>query len=60
MDKIEEKEWLSKADKDLDEAKFLFENHRPLEDTAYFIHQAIEKYLKAFLIFNGWELELNL
>jgi HEPN domain-containing protein len=57
MVKKEIEEWLSKANKDLEEAKFLFEQNRPLEDSAYFIHQAIEKYLKAFLIFNGWELE---
>jgi len=57
MVKKEIEEWLSKANKDLEEAKFLFEHNRPLEDSAYFIHQAIEKYLKAFLIFNGWELE---
>ncbi len=51
------KEWIFKPDKDLEEAKFLFENNRPLEDSAYFVHQAIEKYLKAFLISKGWELE---
>jgi len=57
MAKKEIDEWVLKADKNLEEAKFLFENNRPLEDVAYFIHQAIEKFLKAFLIFNGWELE---
>ena len=57
MVSIEIKEWISKADKDLDEAKFLFENSRPLEEVAYFVHQSIEKYLKGFLIFHGWELE---
>lgn len=57
MAKKEVKEWFSKAEKDLDEAKFLFENRRPLEDVAYFVHQSIEKYLKGFLISNGWELE---
>lgn len=53
----ETKEWLSKVDKDLDEAKFLFKNKRPLENVAFFIHQAIEKYLKGFLLSKGWELE---
>jgi len=57
MAKKEVKEWFSKAEKDLDEARFLFENRRPLEDVAYFVHQSIEKYLKGFLISNGWELE---
>lgn len=50
-------EWISKADKDLEEAKFLYANDRPLDNVAYFVHQAIEKYLKGYLIFNGWELE---
>lgn len=57
MAKKDVEEWLSKADKDLDEARFLFRHKRPLENVAYFIHQAIEKYLKGFLIFNSWELE---
>ncbi len=57
MVKKEANGWISKADKDLDEAEFLFKNERPLEDAAYFIQQAIEKYLKAFLISNGWEFE---
>lgn len=50
-------EWLLKADKDLEEARFLYQSNRPLEDSAYFVHQSIEKYLKAFLISKGWELE---
>ena len=57
MAKKEVDEWILKADKNLDEAKFLFENNRPFEDVAYFVHQAVEKYLKAFLLFNSWELE---
>ena len=57
MAKQEVKEWLNKADKDLDEAKFLLDNNRPSEDIAFFLHQAAEKYLKGFLLSNGWELE---
>lgn len=57
MAKKEVTEWISKAAKDSDEAKFLLDNNRPLEDVAYFIHQSIEKFLKAFLISRGWELE---
>lgn len=53
----ETQEWISKADKDLDEAKFLFKYKRPLENVAFFLHQAIEEYLKAFLLSKGWELE---
>jgi len=51
------RECFLKAEKDLDEAKFLFENRRPLEDVAYFVHQSIEKHLKGFLISKGWEME---
>ncbi len=57
MPKSEVKEWLSRADKDIKEAKFLFDNDRPLEHVALFLHQAVEKYLKGFLIHNGWNLE---
>ncbi len=35
MAKKEVQEWISKADKDLEEAKFLLENNRPLEDVAF-------------------------
>lgn len=31
-------EWLLKADKDLEETRFLYQNNRPLEDSAYFVH----------------------
>ena len=57
MAKKEVEEWFSRAEKDLDEAKFLLENRRPLEGVAYFVHQSIEKHLKGFLISKGWELE---
>ncbi len=50
-------EWFGKADQDLNQAEFLFKNDRPLDYVAYFIQQAAEKYLKGFLIANGWELE---
>ena len=57
MVKKEVKEWLSRAEKDFEEAKFLFNHNRPLEYVALFLHQAVEKYPKGFLIKNGWELE---
>jgi len=59
MGKEEAKEWFSKAEKDLDEAKFLLDKNRPLEDVAFFIHQEVEKYLKGFLITKGWEIGKN-
>ncbi len=42
------REWLHRAESDLDEAAFLLEHSRPLYDVAFFIHQAVEKYLKAY------------
>ena len=51
------KEWLSKGKKDIDDAQFLLNNNRALENISFHIHQAAEKYLKGFLIYNGWELE---
>ena len=50
-------EWFSKAQKDIDDAEFLLKNNRALENIAYHIQQAAEKYLKGFLIYNGWKLE---
>ncbi len=57
MVKKESEEWISKGDKDLEEAKFLLANGRPLEDVAFFVHQSAEKYLKGFLLTRDWELE---
>jgi len=57
MVSAEAEEWVSKAEKDFDEARFLFNNDRPLEHVAFFLHQSVEKYLKGFLISKGWELE---
>lgn len=50
-------EWFSKGQKDIDDAEFLLKNNRALENIAYHTQQAAEKYLKGFLIFNGWKLE---
>lgn len=50
-------EWFSKGQKDIDDAEFLLKNNRALESIAYHTHQAAEKYLKGFLINNGWKLE---
>ena len=57
MVKKEVKEWFSRAEKDFEEAKFLFDHNRPLEYVALLLHQAVEKCLKGFLINNGWELK---
>lgn len=50
-------EWFNRAQKDIDDAEFLFLHSRPLENIAYLIQQGIEKYLKGFLIYHGWKLE---
>ena len=50
-------EWCGKGQKDIDDAEFLLKNNRALENIAYHTQQAAEKYLKGFLIHNGWKLE---
>ncbi len=51
------KEWFDKGQKDIDDAEFLLKNNRALENVSFHVHQAVEKYLKGFLIYNGWKLE---
>lgn len=51
------KEWFLRGKRDIEDAEFLLENERSLENVAFLVHQGIEKYLKGFLIYNGWELE---
>ncbi len=57
MLKAELKKWILRADKDFEEAEFLFKHNRPLEHIAFFLHQAVEKYLKSFFINNDWKLD---
>ena len=50
------KDWIGKAQKDLKRAGVLFS----VKDTAgagFHLQQAIEKYLKAYLLAKGWKLE---
>ena len=51
------KEWFDKGRKDIEDAEFLLDNKRAVENVSFHIHQSIEKYLKGFLICNGWKLE---
>lgn len=51
------KEWLTIAQKDFQEAEFLFAHQRPTEDIVYFLEQAAEKSLKGYLIFHEWKLQ---
>lgn len=48
-------EWFNKGQKDIDDAEFLLNNNRAVESISFHIHQSIEKYLKGFLIYNGWK-----
>lgn len=50
-------EWLAKAANDLSSARILLENPSPITDTAAFhAQQAVEKVLKAYLIFHDKEI----
>ena len=51
------KEWLDKGQKDIEDAEFLLNNNRAVESVSFHIQQAVEKYLKGFLIHHGWKLE---
>ncbi len=46
------KDWFKKADEDLRAAKVLFRDGGFMDTVGYHIHQAIEKYLKGFLLYN--------
>ncbi|MCK4386237.1 MAG: HEPN domain-containing protein [candidate division Zixibacteria bacterium] len=50
-------EWFTKGDHDIESAQSLFERHGYTDIIAFLIQQAIEKYLKGYLIYHGWELK---
>ncbi len=50
-------EWFEKGKHDLEGAQILFESGHYTDTTAILIQQAVEKYLKGFLIRYGWKLE---
>ena len=50
-------EWFTKGDHDIESAQFLFESHKHTDIVGFLIQQAIEKYLKGYLIYHGWELK---
>ncbi|HHT9126918.1 MAG TPA: HEPN domain-containing protein [Candidatus Brocadiia bacterium] len=50
-------EWFSHGNKDIKDARFLFDHKRNLETVSFHIQQAAEKYLKGFLISQGKELQ---
>lgn len=49
------RDWFRVGDKDLQRARNLLE-FRDLEGTGFYIQQAVEKYLKGYLLSKGWEL----
>jgi len=50
------KDWYSKGALDIRRTEILLENNDP-EGAAFHLQQALEKYLKGFLIRKGWRLE---
>src|SRR3990167_6216906 len=48
-------DWFKKAEVDLKSAKILLDNET-LETAAFHIQQAVEKYLKGYLLSKGWKL----
>ena len=51
------REWFEKGKHDIEGAKLLFNAEHYTDTIGILIQQAIEKYLKGFLIYHGWKLE---
>ena len=51
------KDWFEQGDKDLNATKILLEHSGPVSTAATHIQQAVEKYLKGYLLFKGWKLK---
>lgn len=49
-------DWLRVAEKDLNRAEHLLSVH-DAEAGGFYLQQAVEKFLKAFLLAKGWKLE---
>lgn len=52
----ERAEWFLYASRDLESARILMTHNGPEDVVANHIQQAVEKYLKGYLIYRGWEL----
>lgn len=46
-------EWFERGDHDIETAQLLYDERGYTDSIAYHIHQAIEKYLKGYLVFHG-------
>lgn len=51
------KEWVKRGKHELEVARILFEREKYFDMVLFHLHQAVEKYLKGFLIYSGWELK---
>lgn len=51
------KEWLITADEDFNVAKLLYSERNYPKACCFHCHQAAEKYLKGFLVYNGKDIE---
>ena len=49
-------DWFSQGDNDIQAAEILFAQDGPLRIIAFHLQQAIEKYLKGYLLLQGWPL----
>lgn len=50
-------EWFERGKRDLESAKLIYVQKGYFDEVVFLIHQAIEKYLKGYLIFHGWKLK---
>ena len=51
------KEWFERGKRDFESAKLIYTQKGYLDEVIFLVHQAIEKYLKGYLIFHGWKLK---
>lgn len=49
-------EWFAQGDLDIQAVEILLSQDGPLEIVAFHLQQAVEKYLKGFLLASGWSL----
>lgn len=50
-------EWFERGKMDFESAKLLYTQKGYFEEVIFLLHQAIEKYLKGYLIFHKWKLK---
>ncbi|GAB4540026.1 MAG: hypothetical protein Kow0063_29420 [Anaerolineae bacterium] len=50
-------DWIERGEHDLDAAQILLDREAHADIIHFHIHQAVEKYLKGFLIQHGWKLK---